>query len=109
MRLFRERNKTVGEIDKEDEISTRTCLRWRQHTGKTGLESAQRRPGKHRPERSLKLFDDTLDLLISFTRHPYRDIFLEHQIDQVSLDTHTRTLERNLKTRRDAHAIRSDF
>jgi len=69
---------------------------------KIGENAASRRSGKSRPERSSKLSDATLDIIISSTRNSYRDTFLEHQINQFSLDTHSRTLERNLKTRRDA-------
>ncbi len=74
-----ERNKSIGDIDKEHGINRKTGFRWRQNASKNGLESAQRRFGKHRLEQSFKLFDDTLDMLISPTRNPYHDIFLEHQ------------------------------
>ncbi len=41
-------------------------------------------------------------MLLSPTRNSYRDTFLEHQIDQFDLNTHAKTLLKNLKSRRDA-------
>jgi len=41
-------------------------------------------------------------MLISSTRNLYRNIFLKHQIDQFDLNIYIRTLEQNLKLRRDA-------
>jgi len=97
-----ERNKSIRDIDKEYKISKKTNFRWRQDASKKSLENAQRRSDKYCLEQSLKLFDDTLNMLISSTRNFYRDIFLKHQIDQFDLDTDVKTLQRNLKTRRDA-------
>jgi len=76
-----ERDKSIRDIDKEHEICKKIGYLWRQN-------ASNRRPGKQRLERPLKLFDATLDMLISPTRNPYRDIFLEHQIDQFDLNTH---------------------
>jgi len=97
-----ERNKSIRDIDKEHRTSTRTNLRWRKNASKNDVEIAQRRSSKYCLEQSLKLFDNILDILISLTRNLYCNIFLKHQIDQLSLDTHIRILERNLKTHCDA-------
>jgi len=43
-----------------------------------------------------------LDILISSQRNPYCNTFLKYQIDQFNLDTHAKTLQKNLKIRRDA-------
>jgi len=97
-----ERNKRIRDIDKKHKISKKTSFRRHQDASKKNLENAQRYSSKYCLEQSLKLFDDTLNILISSTRNLSRNIFLKYQIDQFDLDTNVKTLQRNLKMRRDA-------
>ena len=95
-------SQTIEDINKELKISKQIEHYWRQLTSKIGENTALRRFEKSRLERSSKLSDVTLDMLISSTRNLYYNIFLKHQIDQFDLNIYIRMLERNLKLRRNA-------
>lgn len=94
------RSKTLKEICEKENVPERTGRYWLHQRSVLG-DGANRRTGKYRSGRRIKVSDHHLNQLLD-DHNPVRDQHYECQIEHFNLQVHSRTLRRALISKRNA-------